>query len=315
MPLEGLCRKLFEELKYKHDFPPRKAAGRIKSECAMRGLGRSGALVTQVAELYLESVKRLLDEFAREVTAKSQALGLRNGVEVRDAVSTALQEIFNLAGGALRQELQGQGDGVQLGLDILEQRGAVWEHLDRMIGLLETEQKAKPPNAVEKEREQKFGILLSPGQAVRDFDALMAESRRLGIPIAVLFVDLDHFKALNERWTEATVDRTVLPETQRLLARLVHGRGEAYRHGGEEFVLLMANLDMSEAQAFAEKIRAAFEAARFDVDSETVQVKVSVGVALWPAHGATYQEVLQAANHAKAKAKESRNTVRVYEVG
>jgi hypothetical protein len=66
-------------------------------------------------------------------------------------------------------------------------------------------------------------------------------------------------KRENERWTHAKVDQTILPEVQRLLARLVQGCGEAYRHGGEELILMMPNLDTSEAQAFGEKVRVAFE--------------------------------------------------------
>jgi two-component system, cell cycle response regulator len=130
-------------------------------------------------------------------------------------------------------------------------------------------------------------------------------------PVAVIFVDLDHFKAMNDRWTNAKVDQTILPDAQRLVARLVQGRGEAYRHGGEEFLLIMPNLDTSEAQAFGEKVRSAVEGHRFEVDSEVVRVTVSVGVALWPVHGDTFQEVLEASNRAELEAKSRRNSVAV----
>ena len=99
------------------------------------------------------------------------------------------------------------------------------------------------------------------------------------------------------------------------MARLVQGRGEAYRHGGEEFLLIMPNLDTSEAQAFGEKVRIAFEDHRFEVDGETVKITVSIGVALWPVHGDVYREVLQAANRAEVEAKERRNSVTVAQPG
>ncbi len=311
MPIEGRSRTLFDELKYRHGFPPRRAAAGIKSECALHGLGRSGVLVVRVAEAYLESVRTILDECAREVVAKREMLGLRSGVEVRDTVASALQEILTEAGSVLRQELMGQGDAVQLGIETLDQRGPVWEHLDRMIGLMEAEEQSRETKNPEKEREQKFGILLSPGQAERDFEAWAAQAATLGTQIAVLFVDIDRFKSLNERFTHTKIDETILPETQRLLAKLVHSRGEAYRHGGEEFLLIMPNLDRREAEAFAEKVRAAFEAREIKVGSETVRVTVSVGVAVWPDSGKTYGEVLGAANRAEVEAKDTRNAVRV----
>jgi diguanylate cyclase (GGDEF)-like protein len=139
---------------------------------------------------------------------------------------------------------------------------------------------------------------------------VVAKAQEHGNPVAVLFVDLDHFKALNARWTNATVDETLLPAAQRLLAKLVQGRGEAYRHGGEEFLLIMPNMDRREAEAFAEKVRDAFERQTFEVRGASQAITVSVGVALWPDHGATYNEVLEAANRAELQAKQTRNTVK-----
>lgn len=73
----------------------------------------------------------------------------------------------------------------------------------------------------------------------------------------------------------------------------------------------MPNLEAREAEAFAEKVRHTFEGYRFGVNDESVQVTVSIGVALFPEHGDTYQRVLEAANLAEAEAKRSRNAVRV----
>jgi diguanylate cyclase (GGDEF)-like protein len=162
-----------------------------------------------------------------------------------------------------------------------------------------------------KEREQKFGILLSPAQAGRDFEEWAREAEAVGNPIAILFVDVDEFKALNARLTEVKVDQTVLPDIQNLLAKLVQGRGEAYRQGGEEFVIVMPNLDPAEAAAFGEKVRGAFAQRTFATGSSEERVTVSVGVAVWPEHGATYEAVLAAANRAEAEAKKTRNVVRI----
>jgi diguanylate cyclase (GGDEF)-like protein len=128
-----------------------------------------------------------------------------------------------------------------------------------------------------------------------------------------VFIDLDHFKALNERWANAVVDKTILPAVQNLLAKLAQGRGGAYRHGGEECLLIMPNMDVREAGVFAERVRRAFEQHLFEVEGMPQPITVSVGVAVWPDHGKTYQEMLEAANRAELEAKRTRNAVKVSE--
>ena len=311
MTLDGLVRQLLEEIKYKHGFPPREAAEIKKNELAIQGLGRSGALIQEVSRIYIEAVKRILDEFTDQVLSKTSALGLRGNAETRRAVVDAHQRIFAEARGALLDEFGGTPDYGRDAMGILDDRlTPVWQHLERKIELRKL-QEPTPASAAPKEREQKFGILLSAGQAARDFDEFLADAKKWENPIAVLFVDLDHFKALNMRWTETEVDKTIFPEAQNLLAKLVQGRGEAYRYGGEEFLLILRNVDAQEAEVFGEKVRKAFEGHSFEIDGKVEKVTVSVGVAVWPEHGATYQEVLVAANRAEAEAKQTRNTVKV----
>jgi diguanylate cyclase (GGDEF)-like protein len=102
----------------------------------------------------------------------------------------------------------------------------------------------------------------------------------VGNPIAILFVDLDEFKALNSKLTEVKVDETILPDIQHMLAKLVQGRGEAYRHGGEEFVIVVPNLDAAEAVAFGETVRGAFEQRTFATGNSEERVTVSVGIGM-----------------------------------
>lgn len=163
-----------------------------------------------------------------------------------------------------------------------------------------------------KELEQKFKILLSQPQEQKDFDAWRADAVQYSFSIGVLFIDIDHFKEVNSRHTETKVDETILPEAQRLLKQLTEHRGGAYRHGGEEFVVILPNHDREEVIAFAEKVRAAFEIHKFQVDGTSEAVTVSIGVAICPDHGEALSDVLAAANSAEHLAKsEGRNTVRI----
>jgi len=175
------------------------------------------------------------------------------------------------------------------------------------------ELEAASRGAPTKEWDQKFGILLSPKQAERDFSVWAQECKEKGIPISLLFIDIDAFKALNTKHTETRIDETILPAIMGLLRDRCFGRGEAYRQGGDEFVVILPNCDAGEAVQFAERLRSTVEVTGFRVDKSTECVTVSIGIASWPANGGTYREILQAANRAKAEAKKTCNVVRVAE--
>jgi len=90
MSLEGPARKLFEEIKYRHKFPPRGEAARIKSEMASRGMGDSSPLAQLVSMAYLTVVEGVLDEFAESVINKRDVLGLSDDVAVRHVIAVPL---------------------------------------------------------------------------------------------------------------------------------------------------------------------------------------------------------------------------------
>lgn len=158
---------------------------------------------------------------------------------------------------------------------------------------------------LDRELEQKFGILFSPAQEQRDFDLWSTEGATIaGYAIGVIFLDIDDFKRLNSAFTESVVDRTILPAFQQLVRNLALHTGAAYRHGGEELLIMLPNFDVSEAAGFAERLRARIEAEEFSVEAKRpVRVTVSAGVAVWPVHGKTLSDVIQAANNAEHTAK------------
>jgi diguanylate cyclase (GGDEF)-like protein len=97
---------------------------------------------------------------------------------------------------------------------------------------------------------------------------------------------------------------------QHLLKQLTSQRGRAYRYGGEEFLVILPNHNTDEAIQYGEKLRIAFETHNFDIDGIEEKITILVGISLWPHHGKEYKEVLNAANIAEHKAKDSgRNSV------
>lgn len=168
----------------------------------------------------------------------------------------------------------------------------------------ELEARQPAPARVARELEQKFKILYSLAQAQRDFDAWVSEAAEFnGYSVGVIFLDVDDFKQLNSTFTESVVDRTLLPDLQRIVADLCLHRGGAYRHGGEELLFLLPNCHLDETATFAEKLRRQIEATPFRVDGEPLRITVSVGVATWPLHGATLATVIERANREEQTAK------------
>jgi diguanylate cyclase (GGDEF)-like protein len=95
---------------------------------------------------------------------------------------------------------------------------------------------------------------------------------------AVVFCDLDNFKALNTRFTETGVDRSILPRVHRLLADCAEGHARAYCVGGDEFAFLLSNASMGMVQAFAEEVRIEISKLQLEM-AKDVQLSASVGVA------------------------------------
>jgi diguanylate cyclase (GGDEF)-like protein len=147
---------------------------------------------------------------------------------------------------------------------------------------------------------------------------------RFGRMLTVLVLDLDHFKEVNDTHGHAAGD-AVLVEFARRLRVGLREVDLAFRQGGEEFVVLLPETDAYGGAIVAERLGAAIRDTpvpigrhHFDAAVPTpvvhVPISVSVGVAVYPEHGATAQEVLDAADAALYAAKDAgRDTYRLAE--
>jgi diguanylate cyclase (GGDEF)-like protein len=114
---------------------------------------------------------------------------------------------------------------------------------------------------------------------LQDAEQLRAMQIARGQAIAVLMIDLDHFKSINDRFGHSVGDRVlqIFANTAREHLRAFDLVG---RLGGEEFAVVIANGDGENATMVAERIRSDFAAAAGLVDGHAVQATASVGVAL-----------------------------------
>ncbi len=120
--------------------------------------------------------------------------------------------------------------------------------------------------------------------------------------LAVLVVDVDHFKSVNDRFGHAAGDH-VLTAVAATLAGAVREGDTAARLGGEEFVLVLPGAGRAQAVERAEQVRRTVAAARHPVHGGEVVVTVSIGIAVCPADGATAAALLEAADRALYTAK------------
>ena len=122
--------------------------------------------------------------------------------------------------------------------------------------------------------------------------------------LAVCFLDLDGFKAVNDTHGHEAGDELLVIVAQRLLAHIRTG-DTAARLGGDEFVVLLCDLrDLHECEQVAQRLlRAICEP--MVVEGHTVQVGASMGIALYPQHGSQAEQLLRRADQAMYQAKQS----------
>lgn len=153
-----------------------------------------------------------------------------------------------------------------------------------------------------------------PLTGLRNRGALMRAVEQLMLqepapPLALLMMDLDHFKRLNDGHGHAFGD-DVLRDFAGLLRRRL-GRGDlAARYGGEEFVAVLTGLDKEAAMAVAEDIRRQTEESELvDYEGQPVRYTVSIGVATVQPGEAFHNAVVRADNRLYEAKKTSRNCV------
>lgn len=137
----------------------------------------------------------------------------------------------------------------------------------------------------------------------------MARATRDGYPLAVIMVDIDHFKQINDRHGHPAGDEVI-----RALARLLHeGAREgdiACRYGGEEFVIALPHMDIEAALARAGKWRQAAAERVVRHGELEIRFTLSAGIAVFPLHAREVDSLLECADLALYLSKrEGRNRV------
>lgn len=188
-------------------------------------------------------------------------------VAIDDEVLAVIEEVIGLIGVGLEREVLRRSTDIEL---------AIWRRravLDSLTGL------------------HNRASLTDSARRMAAFD------EQLGTPqMAAVMVDIDHFKAINDTYGHLTGDR-VLQHVAHAITESVRPSDLIFRYGGEEFLVLLAHVDLAMARQAAERIRA-----RIAVPLESFAITVSVGVALRIA-GESHLNLIERADRALYLAK------------
>lgn len=130
----------------------------------------------------------------------------------------------------------------------------------------------------------------------------VARANRYGAPVSILFIDLDKFKSVNDNHGHV-VGSQIIKEAARILKLKIRDSDQLIRYGGDEFIAILPNTNLTGSVILAERIRASFEETFFDVrditgvaSAHNLNVTTSIGVACYPQCAISAQELIQQAD-------------------
>lgn len=156
--------------------------------------------------------------------------------------------------------------------------------------------------------------LLSRRRFQQELERELARARRYGTHGSLLFVDFDNFKAVNDSLGHWVGDQ-MLVRLAGLLREQLRETDIPARLGGDEFAVLMPQTGAEEAEVVARRILKALREHRTVVGEQAVGVTASIGIAVYPEHGTTAEELLTRADHAVYEAKKTGDRHCVYAPG
>ncbi|RJP64266.1 MAG: GGDEF domain-containing protein [Candidatus Abyssobacteria bacterium SURF_17] len=155
--------------------------------------------------------------------------------------------------------------------------------------------------------------LLSRDYFFQQYSDLFRRSERYSRPFSLMMVDIDDFKSVNDSYGHPVGDK-VLEGIGQMITAVIRYEDLAARYGGEEFVIILPETAPESARNPAERLRRSLEAHQFRAGDATFSVTISVGIASYPDHASTMEELLQKADIALYQAKRSgKNAVRVFQ--
>jgi diguanylate cyclase (GGDEF)-like protein len=149
-----------------------------------------------------------------------------------------------------------------------------------------------------------------------ELDKKLASATRFNKELSVILCDVDKFKNVNDTYGHPVGDVVLRHLGETLRRNVVRDTDMPARYGGEEFIILCEGTGTEGGVKLAERIRKDLESQVFQTDKGELKVTISMGVASYPSHALTKEDLIERADSALYTAKEGgRNQVRVWEKG
>lgn len=150
------------------------------------------------------------------------------------------------------------------------------------------------------------------GEIERLLNLEVDRAKRYQRPLAVMMVDIDHFKKINDTYGHRNGD-LVLQNVCKIMEQELRKNDMLGRYGGEEFIVVLPETDLLSATSVAERLREYLSTLTVSADQQTdIRITVSIGIAAYPESAGSAEKMVQTADEMLYKAKESgRNRVMI----
>jgi diguanylate cyclase (GGDEF)-like protein len=143
-----------------------------------------------------------------------------------------------------------------------------------------------------------------------NLEEALESAQRDSTPFGVLLIDMDHFKEVNDTLGHQVGDNLLVQFARRLTASIRTG-DQATRLGGDEFAVIVAKAGVATVLSIGERIQAALSVP-VDLDGVTLDIKASIGLAMYPEHARTADDLLRLADVAMYVAKKTPGGIATY---
>ena len=147
--------------------------------------------------------------------------------------------------------------------------------------------------------------LFNQRKLVKDLETTIESHEKDNESFSLMFVDIDHFKSVNDSFGNL-VGSDILADLGDLLKSLVRGTDDVYRFGGDEFILILREVDIETVHRIGVRLLKTIKNHQFQLESgESYSMSVSIGIAEYPTDAKTSKEMIQLADEMMYKSKET----------
>lgn len=264
-----------------------------------------------------EDIKQTVEQVAGQLTSVNETLQLGNK---DNAHVQTLKEAFAQNEDVEKKVVKVAKDlnqvNTQLVKEVAERVGRDTDLADTKLELAGVRKDLSKSQVIEKEARKKSlhdPLTGLPNRASFEqaLDHGVIQAERHGWRLAILFIDIDHFKSINDSYGHDIGDKVLLMVADRLQS-LIRREDTACRWGGDEFVCLLLEIKQeANVSRLAEKIVSRL-AEPCEFNGTVLSIKVSIGIALYPSDGETAESLFKNADTAMYKAKGTKNRVRLF---